>query len=171
MGKAGSMRVLNQDDVGYIYVLRAGKRIKIGRTINPTLRLKDHWASSPYDLELVAQAKVANHCQLEHTLHAMFAAKQVKPEWFALDNGELGELLRVLEDEGYRLAAAEVEVQVDLAELQAKSLLENTWRDAQVRDLTIQVGELTGRIKVLEEQLAETEEAATFLARELGRLA
>ena len=65
---------------GFIYVIRAGERVKVGFSRNVERRLREMQTHSPDDLELVLA--VAGSPVLEHELHARFGDLSLRGEWF-----------------------------------------------------------------------------------------
>jgi hypothetical protein len=81
---------------GYIYIIKADDRYKIGKARQLGSRLDTHSSSSPYPIELIAQEHVADYSGVEHLLHRLFKDKEVKPEWFHLTQDDLEAALDVL---------------------------------------------------------------------------
>jgi len=66
----------------YFVASENGKRVKIGRSINPASRLKSLQSGSPSALRLVAVWPGGN--SLERQLHERFATSRLHGEWFAM---------------------------------------------------------------------------------------
>lgn len=78
-----------ESDEGYIYVIKAGGRYKIGKAKELKDRVKTHQTSSPYETELVVGVVVEDYTKVERELHDLFAEKRVKGEWFTLDETDI----------------------------------------------------------------------------------
>jgi hypothetical protein len=70
----------------YLYIVEGGRGFKIGRTTNPTKRLKGLQVGSDHPLKLVATAPI--HATLETLIHERFAHLRIGGEWFE-PNAEL----------------------------------------------------------------------------------
>lgn len=70
---------------GYVYVLKAGNRYKVGRARNPKARLKTIQAMSPVGVELVASVRAIDAPALEARVHSSFSACRTHGEWFEMD--------------------------------------------------------------------------------------
>lgn len=74
---------------GYVYLMEAGGRHKIGRTNNVSARLKylnggRFHTSIPFEIVLIHSIKVFDQRTVERWLHARFAGKRKRGEWFDL---------------------------------------------------------------------------------------
>lgn len=69
----------------YVYLLRAFKWYKIGRTRKLTSRVKALRTEPPFEIELIHLIECDNSWRAEKILHGIFSEKRVKGEWFALD--------------------------------------------------------------------------------------
>lgn len=78
---------------GFVYVIfihtGADFFYKIGLAAHLESRLKSHQTSSPFDVRLAVAYFVPNMRAEERTLHALFADKRVRGEWFKLDRADL----------------------------------------------------------------------------------
>lgn len=77
---------------GYVYVLTAlhdDTVYKIGRTNNPSDRLRTFNVKLPFDVEYLHVIKTSDMHALEGQLHRKFGSKRVNGEWFKLDNDDL----------------------------------------------------------------------------------
>ena len=63
-----------------VYFLKANDRVKIGYSSNPTVRIEQIQASSPYDLEVLLI--VDGDRDTERSLHRRFKDCRRKGEWF-----------------------------------------------------------------------------------------
>lgn len=89
-----STKISTRISFGEIYVIWAiGTTLyKIGVSTDFKRRFKDLSASSPLPLTPVKYARCDNPHLLESRLHAMFAAKVFKNEWFSLDENDLARI-------------------------------------------------------------------------------
>jgi len=71
----------------HLYYIRSGPYIKIGRTDNPELRLRQIKASNPFGASLIKVIKDAG--ELEHSLHQKYKNKHHTGEWFLLSDDEI----------------------------------------------------------------------------------
>lgn len=69
----------------YVYVIRSGNSVKIGRSLDPSARLKDLQTTHARPLELIAA--VPSHAMLEGAIHRRFARLRTREdgEWFHLE--------------------------------------------------------------------------------------
>ena len=67
---------------GYVYAVKVGDYIKIGRTHRPDYRLRGYSAFPPFDYELVLLERVPDCKFFERALQVPFIEFQVKGEWF-----------------------------------------------------------------------------------------
>lgn len=75
---------------GYVYVLKSEDgHYKIGRTANLDTRIKSISTSSPQRIQLTHAFKAINPAAQESALHAMYADKRVRGEWFALTSDDV----------------------------------------------------------------------------------
>ena len=73
-----------------IYFDAGGERyFKIGMAKSPMARLDSHQTSLPFEARIGIAYFVDNMREEERTLHAAFADKQVRGEWFRLDDSDL----------------------------------------------------------------------------------
>ena len=81
-----------RDRSGFIYVIYMDtpeRYCKIGMTADFGGRLKTHQCSSPFELFVVCGYFVPNMRTEEAALHAAFADKRVRGEWFQLNEEDL----------------------------------------------------------------------------------
>lgn len=69
---------------GDVYLLKAGKYFKIGKTINFGKRLNQIRLQLPFPVEVVHKIKTDDVIGIEAYWHKRFAAKRVNGEWFSL---------------------------------------------------------------------------------------
>tara|TARA_R110001606_G_scaffold397407_1_gene573766 strand:+ start:296 stop:886 length:591 start_codon:yes stop_codon:yes gene_type:complete len=69
---------------GYVYILKSGNKIKIGRSKNVESRLKIIQAMSAHEVELIGKFSSEDCCKLENDLHKAFADKRSHGEWFSI---------------------------------------------------------------------------------------
>jgi hypothetical protein len=70
---------------GYVYILRAESgQYKIGRSKNPSDRLKTFSVKLPFRVEYEIVIPSSDHRLLERKLHERFAEKWIDGEWFSL---------------------------------------------------------------------------------------
>jgi hypothetical protein len=78
---------------GFVYVIfvYTGSEFfyKIGQASNVDARLKSHQTSSPFEVRIALAYFVDNMRREESTLHAMFADKRIRGEWFQLEREDL----------------------------------------------------------------------------------
>lgn len=69
----------------YVYFVRSGQNVKIGRSIDPDVRLRE--LQTTHAGELVLLASVPAHAALERALHARFQHLRTRSagEWFRLE--------------------------------------------------------------------------------------
>lgn len=80
------------DASGYVYViyLDSPERFyKVGMAKHFDSRFSAHQCSSPFDLCVACAFFVENMRGSERAIHAMFAEKRVRGEWFRLSEGDL----------------------------------------------------------------------------------
>jgi hypothetical protein len=78
---------------GFVYVVffHTGSETfyKIGLANHLDSRLKSHQCSNPFEVRIAIAYFADNMRKEERTLHAMFADKRVRGEWFTLDRHDL----------------------------------------------------------------------------------
>jgi len=84
-------------DTGYIYLLKVNDYYKLGRTNQFERRLKQFETYNPYKIEVILKAKVDTCEGIEAHLLDKFSDKQVKGEWFKLDNADIEEIKSFLD--------------------------------------------------------------------------
>jgi Meiotically up-regulated gene 113 len=79
----------------YIYIVRSGDRVKIGRSVDPAQRVKE--LQTAHGAALTLLVTVAAHADLESALHQRFAPLRLtNGEWFQL-NAELTDYIVALQ--------------------------------------------------------------------------
>lgn len=74
---------------GYVYVMEAGGRYKIGASSKPEQRLATVRGVCPVPVTLVHTIKADNMFAAEAQLHSIFAENRLHGEWFELDEKDL----------------------------------------------------------------------------------
>lgn len=98
MGDDGRFRVAPEKcgvqrlDPGFVYVIEAHGRFKIGRTTDAEARLRAAETWLP-DMKLVGLKPFWSHTHVEQTLHLGFGQYWYAKEWFELPGDGLRELL------------------------------------------------------------------------------
>jgi hypothetical protein len=84
---------------GFVYLVRAGDRFKIGVARDVPRRLAQlNSGQSPFPVQLVHAAAHADYRAAEAALHRRFADWRVHGEWFALDEERVGEVVRHMDE-------------------------------------------------------------------------
>lgn len=78
-----------ENKVGFIYLIYDGEAIKIGQTKYLSQRLSSISVEIKKDISLLHHAQVIGYELREKELHKMFEAKNVKGEWFNLDDDDI----------------------------------------------------------------------------------
>ena len=124
---------------GYVYLLRAGGRYKIGQTANPKKRFRSLTTNSPYPIEIIAMFYLPGYQQTERDLHLKYAERRRHGEWFEFTNAEIVEIIDGL----YRSLINRFSASEDA------SAVENHWRaHFHEKNMTL-LGECSERIKDL----------------------
>lgn len=76
-------------DPGFVYLLRAGDYYKIGKTINPSSRIKTISLQMPFPVEVFAIIPSLDYARLETLLHNVFHSKNTNGEWFCLTDPDI----------------------------------------------------------------------------------
>lgn len=84
---------------GYIYLLKSGDLYKIGRTDNPSDRIKTLKIQLPFPVSVYVVKKVSCSYEMEKFLHTSLADFRVNGEWFKL-NDWVAESIRYCLEEG-----------------------------------------------------------------------
>lgn len=79
---------------GYVYLI--GTPIfswyKIGKTVNPEVRVWDLGVLLPFRIEVIGIWKAENHTALEALLHEKYTKNRINGEWFRFDKKEVSNL-------------------------------------------------------------------------------
>lgn len=80
----------NKSRAGYVYILKADNgTYKIGRTATPENRVKTFGVELPFDVEYEHLIQTDDMYRLEAELHAAYSHKNIRAEWFALDETDI----------------------------------------------------------------------------------
>lgn len=80
---------------GYVYILKSDRgEYKIGRTVDPSNRLKTFTIKLPFRVEYELVIKSNDMARLEKELHTRFSHKRTTGEWFNLLEKDLDSLRR-----------------------------------------------------------------------------
>lgn len=92
--------VPKKDDKHYIYIVQmiddVNNYYKIGRSSNAKGRIGVHDTSSPHPIKTIFIGKVKNAIIIEARLHRMFKDKNVRKEWFKLDDKDIEKALELI---------------------------------------------------------------------------
>ena len=82
--------------LGYVYLLRSGRKYKIGYTVDPSRRLRELNTGMPDAGKLVHTIKTDDPAGIEKYWHGRFAAKRLRSdaEWFSLSQEEVNAFRR-----------------------------------------------------------------------------
>lgn len=94
-------------DGGYVYLLKAGDRYKIGTTDTIHKRIKALQTSCPYKIEVVLVVKSSDALTLEKTTHKLFKAHRRVGEWFEFDSKSLNACVDFLSENGSKVLLGE----------------------------------------------------------------
>lgn len=86
----------DRDDPGHVYLISSPHGYKIGKSRRLPDRLRLFGVKLPFPIELVAAGWCADHSAEEARLHAVYHAKRLEGEWFALDPADVEALRRRL---------------------------------------------------------------------------
>ena len=85
--------------VGYVYAIRVGGYIKIGKTKHPDSRLKKYELYPPFDFKLIFLKKVPDQSFYERAIQLYFDEFRIKGEWFRFGDEDVeGELNNIYND-------------------------------------------------------------------------
>lgn len=73
----------------YVYFIKGGDYVKIGKTANVKKRINDIRTCCPGGLGIIAVVKTDRACSLENYVHLFFKEKRVHGEWFHLDEQDI----------------------------------------------------------------------------------
>jgi len=77
---------------GYIYLVSLGEHTKIGRSKDWKARISSLFGDLGPTAQLIDVFYSSNHIQQEKELHKKFSYKQVRGEWFKLDESDIEEI-------------------------------------------------------------------------------
>lgn len=78
---------------GSVYLIKCNDFIKIGITKrSPGRRMSSMQVGLPFDLELVCSFKVNNYEEIEKELHAQYAEKHKRGEWYRLEANDIEQI-------------------------------------------------------------------------------
>lgn len=84
---------------GAVYLIRIGEVVKIGRSVNPTMRIKTlQLPQTPDEAHFIHADNYADCVFLEAALHEKFAQFRTYGEWFALSPLQVIEALAFAKD-------------------------------------------------------------------------
>lgn len=86
------------DEPGYVYIMRAGGRYKIGVSRDVESRLRSIATASPFPVSLVYAEQSPDPYGLERDIHQRLADHRVHGEWFELDTLTLSDVLAMMGD-------------------------------------------------------------------------
>lgn len=78
---------------GFVYLIEAGGRYKIGVAGDITKRMSAIATSSPFPIELIHSVHLASPYTLESQLHRFCNSERVHREWFALDDNLVDQVI------------------------------------------------------------------------------
>jgi hypothetical protein len=81
----------------YVYLLECNGFVKIGSAANPALRRGDLQVGNPYPIKLLWKKSFPDAYLVEEKLHAYFADKGVRGEWFSLGLDPVCQVEKALE--------------------------------------------------------------------------
>lgn len=81
--------------VGYLYVFQCGQLFKIGQSENPRRRVRQLRGATPFPVVVIHKLRTIFYREIERELHAMFASKRTRGEWFSLNADDLDLIKRV----------------------------------------------------------------------------
>ncbi len=97
--KDNNQSKLKQSKIGFIYIFKCNKFYKIGKSKNPTKRLRSIQASIPYKLEIILKTKVNDCDKTEKIIHKLFKNKIITGEWFKLTQSDITKIKLILQKE------------------------------------------------------------------------
>ncbi|MDI6727764.1 MAG: GIY-YIG nuclease family protein [Thermodesulfovibrionales bacterium] len=84
---------VHNDKGGFLYIIKAGKHVKIGIADDVKNRLKQIQGTCPIKLEIINFWKTNNNSYYENLLHKQFKQYRIHGEWFELPEDEINILL------------------------------------------------------------------------------
>jgi hypothetical protein len=92
---------------GWVYLIQCGDYpyFKIGvAKVSPAERLDGMQTGSPFELKVIAQAYVKSRYDIEYELHAKYADRIHRGEWYCLDALSVSQVVSDMEDAAYKSA-------------------------------------------------------------------
>lgn len=77
------------DKRDWVYVVECNGKYKIGKTSQPETRIPLLSTGNPEDITTYGLWRVHNALEIEQSLHELFRPKNVRGEWFKLDQIDL----------------------------------------------------------------------------------
>ena len=76
---------------GFVYLIGSPNFgwYKIGKSITPTVRVKDLGILLPFKIEIISVWAANNHHLMEKTLHEIYSANRINGEWFEFTKKEI----------------------------------------------------------------------------------
>lgn len=97
IGKKPSPPPPSQEKSGYIYLIRAETgEYKVGHSVDVGSRIKAFSVQPPFEYKLVHTFPTDDMAQTESVLHNRFSGKKIRGEWFALDEEDVDEIVRIV---------------------------------------------------------------------------
>jgi len=77
--------------MGFVYLVgnREHGWFKIGKSADPTFRIRSISINCPVELEVISLTEAAHYSELEAFLHARFKAKHLRGEWFQFNTTDI----------------------------------------------------------------------------------
>lgn len=85
---------------GFVYLVQAGGRFKIGITSNVQSRIKGIQTGNPDKVTLVCSVEHPEPRKLEAELHRIFSPYRLEGEWFQLSIGQVGQCKQIMAQQG-----------------------------------------------------------------------
>jgi hypothetical protein len=80
---------------GYVYLVKADKYFKIGRSKQPDVRFSQIGLQLPFPFEVLHIVPVSDMYEAEKHLHSKFAHRHLNGEWFSLSDTEVAEIMNL----------------------------------------------------------------------------
>jgi hypothetical protein len=85
--------VLRPNRPGYVYLVKADRYFKIGRSKQPNVRFEQVGLQLPFPFEILHVIPVDDMYIAEKQLHAKYAHQHLNGEWFELSESEVAEIM------------------------------------------------------------------------------
>jgi len=72
--------------MSYVYMIRSGECVKIGKSDDPRKRLDQMQTGNPQELKLIGFWESEDACKDEQRLHEIFAEGKERGEWFRVSS-------------------------------------------------------------------------------------